>query len=290
MWTTDDIPDLSGKTALVTGANSGIGLATALHLARRGARVIMTARDRVRGQVAVERVKGAVPEGKVELRILDLADLASVRALADGFDEPLDLLVNNAGVALIPRQTTADGFESQFGVNHLGHFALTGLLLPLLLERRPARVVTVSSDAHAMGRIDFDDLGLENGYGRLGAYSRSKLANMLFTLELQRLAGDRLLSLVVHPGPTATSIIRPGAFTRPLAAFMRLTLKSPEKGALPSLYAATAPDVSGGLYVGPGPRVLTPAARARDEDVARRLWNASEELTGVRFTALAARP
>lgn len=290
MWTTDDIPDLSGNTALVTGANSGIGLATALHLARRGAKVIMTARDRIRGRVAVEKVGAAVPGGRIELRILDLADLASVRAFADDLDEPLDLLVNNAGVALIPRRTTADGFETQFGTNHLGHFALTGLLLPLLLEGRPARVVTVSSGAHAMGRIDFGDLGLENGYGRMDAYSRSKLANVLFALELQRLAGDRLLSLVVNPGATATSIIGPGAFTRPLTAFMRLALKSPEKGALPSLYAATAPGVSGGLYVGPGPRVLTPSARARDESLARRLWNVSEELTGVRFTALASRP
>ncbi|MFD0889216.1 oxidoreductase, partial [Streptosporangium algeriense] len=250
MWTTDDIPDLSGSTALVTGTSSGIGLPTALHLARRGARVVMTARDRVRGRAALETVRAAVPGGRVELRSLDLADLASVRALADGVDGPLDLLVNNAGVAMIPRRTTADGFEAQFGTNHLGHFALTGLLLPRLLAGRAARVVTVSSDVHAMGRIDFDDLGLENGYRRLGSYARSKLANLLFTLELQRLAGDRLLSLAVHPGPTATSIIRPGVFTRPVTAFMRLALKPPERGALPSLYAATHHGVTGGMYVG----------------------------------------
>ncbi|GAA3068778.1 oxidoreductase [Streptosporangium carneum] len=286
MWTLDDIPDLTGFTALVTGANSGIGLPTALHLARRGARVVMTAREQTRGQGALDAIRTAVPGGEVELRLLDLADLGSVRAFADGFDEPLDLLVNNAGIGMISRQTTADGFEMQFGTNHLGHFALTGLLLPHLLARPGARVVTVSSDAHSLGRIDFDNLGLERGYGRVSAYSRSKLANLLFTLELQRRARGRLLGLATHPGATATGIMGKGWVARPVGALMRLLLQPAEKGAIPSLYAATSPHATGGLFVGPGPKALTPSARARDESLARRLWETSEDLTGVRFKVI----
>ncbi|MEV8638578.1 oxidoreductase [Streptosporangium sp. NPDC051023] len=286
MWTSADIPNLAGRTALVTGASGGIGLPTALRLAERGAKVIMTARDPAKGEAALGTVRAAVPDGRVELRHLDLADLGSVRAFADAFDEPLDLLVNNAGIGMIPRRTTADGFEMQFGTNHLGHFALTGLLLPHLLATPEARVVTVSSDAHRVGRIDFDDLEFERGYRRFTAYGRSKLANLLFTLELQRLAGKRLLSLAAHPGATATDIMRPGVLTKPVGALMRLALQPPEKGAVPSLYAATAPGVTGGLYVGPGPKTLTPSADALDEALARRLWETSEELTGVRFTAI----
>ncbi|GGS48852.1 oxidoreductase [Planobispora rosea] len=283
MWTPADIPRLTGSTALVTGANSGIGVPTALELARHGARVVMTARDLTKGRAALEAIKAEVPEADVELRRLDLADLKSVREFAATVDEPLDVLVNNAGVGLIPRSTTADGFETQFGTNHLGHFALTGLLLPRLLARPGARVVTVSSDAHALGRIDFDDLGLEHGYNRFSAYGRSKLANLLFTRELHRRAEGRLLSVAVHPGTTLTGIVKLGVFTRPFMTLGRLFIQSAEKGAVPSLYAATSPAVRGGQFIGPGPRELRPRPHALDEAVARRLWETSEELTGVRF-------
>ncbi|ACZ86251.1 oxidoreductase [Streptosporangium roseum] len=286
MWTPDDIPDLTGSTAVVTGANGGIGLATASRLAGRGARVIVTARDLARGEAAVKAVRAETPGARIEPRVLDLADLGSVRGFAAAFDEPIDILVNNAGIGMIPRRTTADGFEMQFGTNHLGHFALTGLLLPHLLARPGARVVTVSSDAHSLGRIDFDDLGLERRYGRFSAYGRSKLANLLFTLELQRRAGDRLLSVATHPGATATGIMKLGVLTRPAGALMRLALQSPDRGAIPSLYAATSPEVTGGRFIGPGPKTLTPSPKALDETVARRLWEASEELTGVRFETI----
>ncbi|MEU7986278.1 oxidoreductase [Streptosporangium canum] len=286
MWTPDDIPDLTGSTAVVTGANGGIGLPTAARLAGRGAQVIMTARDLARGEAAVKAVRAETPGARIELRALDLADLGSVRGFAAGFDGPIDILVNNAGIGMIPRRTTADGFEMQFGTNHLGHFALTGLLLPHLLARPGARVVTVSSDAHSLGRIDFDDLGFERGYGRFSAYGRSKLANLLFTLELQRRAGGRLLSVATHPGATATGIMKLGVLTRPANALMRLALQSPDRGAVPSLYAATSPEVTGGQFIGPGPKALTPSPKALDETVARRLWETSEELTGVRFETI----
>ncbi|GAA2856274.1 SDR family NAD(P)-dependent oxidoreductase [Streptosporangium fragile] len=282
MWTPDDIPDLTGRTAVVTGATGGIGLPTALELARHGARVVLTARDPGRGRAALETIRSAVPGAAVEIGALDLADLGSVRAFAATVEEPLDLLVNNAGIGMIPRRTTADGFEAQFGTNHLGHFALTGLLLPRLLARPGARVVTVSSDAHAMGRIDFDDLGLERRYGRFSAYGRSKLANLLFATELQRradAAGVGLLSLASHPGATATGIVKLG----PVNALLRLVMQSPAKGAVPSLYAATSPDAKGGEFVGPGLKAVRRSPQATDTALARRLWEVSEELTGVRF-------
>lgn len=190
MWTPNDIPDLTGSTAVVTGAGGGIGVPTALHLARHGARVVMAVRDLAKGETVRSAIRSAAPNARIELQRLDLADLSSVRAFAAAFDGPVNLLINNAGVGMIPRRTTADGFEMQFGTNHLGHFALTGLLLPRLLAGPGSRVVTVSSDAYSLGRIDFDDLGLERRYRRFSAYGRSKLANLLFTLELQRRAGD----------------------------------------------------------------------------------------------------
>ncbi|GIH73744.1 oxidoreductase [Planobispora longispora] len=286
MWTPDDIPRLTGSTALVTGANSGIGVPTVLELARHGARVVMTARDLAKGRAALETIRAEVPEADVELRRLDLAALSSVREFAASVDEPIDILINNAGIGIIPRSTTADGFETQFGTNHLGHFALTGLLLPRLLERKDARVVTVSSDAHAVGRIDFDDLGLERGYGRFSAYGRSKLANLLFARELHRRAEGRLLSVAVHPGSTSTGILKLGVLTRPVMALAGLFLQSAAKGAVPSLYAAASPAVRGGTFIGPGPKELRPRPHALDEAVARRLWETSEELTGVRFEML----
>lgn len=285
------IPDLTGSTALVTGANSGIGLPTALHLARHGAHVLLACRNSGKGADAAARILRQAPTASVESVRLDLADLASVRALAATLTDRLDgldLLVNNAGVGMIARQVTADGFEAQFGTNHLGHFALTGLLLPLLLARPDARVVTVSSDNHAKAGLDFDDLNAERSYSRTTQYARSKLANLLFTLELQRradAAGADLRSLAADPGTTATNI---GAAPRVVSALMRLFLQSPEKGALTSLHAATFPDAKGGDFYGPGPTPLAPAPGALDEAVARRLWEVSEQLTGVRFEKLAA--
>ncbi|MEV0825471.1 oxidoreductase [Nonomuraea rubra] len=286
-WTPASMPDLTGRAAVVTGANSGIGLPTALELARHGARVIAAARDPDKGAEAVRRILREVPGARVEPGLLDLADLASVRRFAAGVTE-VDLLVNNAGIAMISRQRTADGFEMQLGTNHLGHFALTGLLLPLLAARPGARVVTVTSDAHTAGRIDFDDLGLERGYGRMAAYARSKLANLLFALELQRRAdraGVDLTSTAVHPGSTATNIVKLG----PLQPLVRLLLKPPAAGAVPSLYAATAPGVRGGEYFGPRARPLRPSKAARSQELAARLWEVSVELTGVRFEEFADR-
>jgi len=286
------VPDLTGRTAVVTGANSGIGLPTAAGLARRGARVILASRDPRAGAAAVRHVRTLVPAARVETLRLDLADLAAVRAFSDAVTDRfdgLDVLVNNAGVAMTRRRLTKDGFELQFGTNHLGHFALTGLLLPLLLARPGARVVTVASDAHTAGRIDFADLALAHGYRRSGAYARSKLANLLFALELQRradAAGVDLLSAATHPGFTATRIGRLGPLTGVVAAILRLVAAPPERGAMPSLYAATAPGVRSGDYFGPGPERLRPAERALDEETARRLWEASRELTGVDFAVL----
>ncbi|WP_188193866.1 oxidoreductase [Nonomuraea sp. SYSU D8015] len=284
-WTPASIPDLTGKTAVVTGANSGIGLPTALELTRHGARVVVAARSPEKGRAAVAQIAGEVPGAQVEYGRLDLADLASVREFAAGVDT-VDLLINNAGVLSGSRQETKDGFELQFGTNHLGHFALTGLLLPKLLARPGARVVTVSSDAHAAGRIDFDDLGLERKYSLFGAYGRSKLANLLFMYELKRRAeqaGADLVSVATHPGVTATNIVKLGPFQFLMGIFM----KSASAGAVPSLYAATSPDIRGGEFIGPRLKRLTPSRTARSEEVARRLWEVSTELTGVRFEEIA---
>ncbi|MFF3666707.1 oxidoreductase [Microtetraspora malaysiensis] len=293
MWSVDDIPDLTGRTAVVTGANSGIGLPTALELARHGARVIVASRDPDRGRAAVGQILERAPGAHTEFERLDLADLGSVRAFADAIGsrlDGLDLLVNNAGVGMIPRSTTADGFESQLGTNHFGHFALTGLLMPLLLARTRPRVVTVASDAHKMGRLDFDDLELRRGYGRMSAYGRSKLANLLFAFELQRRAGSRLLSVATHPGATATDIVKLGPLSGVLKALLRVAMQPPEAGALPSLYAATSPEIRGGEFLGPKLKPPATSAAARDEALARRLWTVSEELTGVQFPDLAAYP
>lgn len=286
-WTPADMPDLTGRSAIVTGANSGIGLPTALELARRGARVVVTARSADKGADAVARIRQEVPGARVDHARLDLADLASVREFAAGVDQ-VDLLVNNAGVGMTPKSLTKDGFELQFGTNHLGHFALTGLLLPRLLARPGARVVTVSSDAHARGSIDFDDLALDRGYGRMSAYGRSKLANLLFALELQRRAeqaGADLVSVATHPGATATRIVRLG----PLQWLLGVFLQAPAAGAVPSLYAATSPEIRGGEFVGPRAKPLTPSPTARSAEVAARLWDVSAELTGVRFEEIAYR-
>ena len=306
-WTQARIPDLTGRTAVVTGANSGLGLQTATQLAAHGAHVVMASRDQGRATAAATRIREAVPRAELEVRLLDLADLTSVREFASAYAERrvgLDILVNNAGVMAIPHRRTADGFEMQLGTNHLGHFALTGLLLPSLLARPGARVVTVGSTAASGGRIDFRDLQRERRYGRWSAYAQSKLANLLFALELDRrarAAGASLVSAAAHPGYAATNLqaAAPRMEHRRLREAMvalanRLFAQSDVQGALPSLYAATAADVRGGDYFGPDglfgqrgyPRRVSPPRRARDAETARRLWEVSEELTGVRYEAL----
>ena len=299
-----DIPDQHGRTVVVTGATSGIGFVTARLLAHAGARTVLAVRDTARGAEAAERIRAAAPDADVVVLPLDLADLASVRKFAGLLPEHcdgLDVLVNNAGVMAIPHRRTADGFEMQFGTNHLGHFALTGLLLDALRGRPDPRVVTVSSTMHRFGRIDFDDLHGERRYSRWRAYCQSKLANLLFAGELQRratTAGQRLRSVAAHPGYAATNLhtvgprmagSRLGSTVMGLGA--RLFAQSAEQGALPTVYAATAPDVPGGSYVGPDgigelrgrPTLVRPSRAAQDEQTAHRLWEISEELTGVRY-------
>ncbi len=298
-WTPADLPDQSGRTALVTGANSGLGLHTSLGLARQGARVLMAVRTPAKGEQALARVRREVPGASVELLPLDLASLASVRAATQEVQsrtDALDLLVANAGVMAVPRTLTADGFESQLGTNHLGHFALTGLLLPQLLAAPAPRVVVVSSGAHRAGRIAFDDLSGERSYRRWGAYGQSKLANLLFARELQRRAGDRLLVAAAHPGYAATNL-QSGQGNVALEALLKvgnlLVAQSAAQGAWPSLYAATMPDVQPGDYWGPAlveirgaPKRVGRSAAAQDDTAAGLLWDASAELTGVSYDAL----
>jgi NAD(P)-dependent dehydrogenase (short-subunit alcohol dehydrogenase family) len=300
-WTAKDVPDQTGRLAVVTGANSGLGLVDARELARAGATVIVACRNNGKGEQAVETIRSAVPGARAEVQELDLANLGSVRAFAArmaGAHERIDLLINNAGIMAPPRRTTADGFESQLGTNHLGHFALTGLLLGKLLAAPHPRVVTLSSAAHKMGKINFDDLQGERRYQHWLAYGQSKLANLLFAFELQRrasAAGTNLESLAAHPGYAATNLqsAAPGiAVERWVMALANRTVaQSAEMGALPTLYAATVPDLPGGTFVGPGawggvrgyPRIVSASERAYDTETASRLWTVSEELTGVQY-------
>ena len=300
-WTADRIPDQSGRVAVVTGANSGLGLITARDLARAGARVVLACRDTDKGADAMREITARAPEADAELAALDLASLDSVRSFAREFSDAhdgLDLLVNNAGVMAPPRRTTRDGFELQFGTNHLGHFALTGLLLSALDGRSDARVITVSSTAHRMGRINFDDLNGERRYRRWRAYCQSKLANLLFALELDRrlkASGSALKSIAAHPGYAATNLqsaAAPMLDRAVMAATNLLLAQDAEIGALSLLYAATEPGLKGGAYVGPDGRgehrghpqpSAVPARAARNEAVAERLWAISEQATGVHF-------
>jgi NAD(P)-dependent dehydrogenase (short-subunit alcohol dehydrogenase family) len=298
-WDAGDIPDQDGRLAVVTGANSGLGLVTARELARHGARVILGCRNQQKGRAALEEITEAASGPEPELEALDLADLSSVRSFADRLaagGDRLDLLINNAGVMAPPRRRTADGFELQFGTNHLGHFALTNLLLPLMEGREDARVVTLSSTAHRMGRIAFDNLNGDRNYFRWNAYGQSKLANLLFALELDRrlrAAGSTVKSVAAHPGYAATNLQSAAApmVDRLVMKLGNLVIaQSDEMGALPVLYAATAPGLEGGAYIGPDgpgeqrghPKLVRPNRAARDEDTARRLWDVSEELTGFR--------
>jgi len=306
-WTTADLPDLSGKNAVVTGANSGLGRIVAEQLARAGARVVLACRDRAKAETAVEEIRAAHARAAVEVRLLDLADLGSVRRFAEKLAADfasLDLLCNNAGVMALPRCETADGFEMQFGTNHLGHFALTGLLLERILAARNSRIVTTSSTAHRLGRMNFDDLHGRERYFRWSAYGQSKLANLLFAYELQRrlaARGSKTISVACHPGYAATNLQTAGFHmegAKRLAEMAlyanRLFSQSAEMGALPMLYAATALKVEGGDYIGPSrffetwgpPTKVSSSARSHDAETAGRLWKISEELTGVRFAAL----
>ncbi|WP_084959093.1 oxidoreductase [Thermoactinospora rubra] len=294
-WNATAMPDQTGRTAVVTGANSGLGLATVDALARAGAHVVLAVRDVGRGQAAADTVRHA--RGTVEVRRLDLADLASVREFAASWEGDLDLLINNAGVMNIPESRTKDGFETQFGTNHLGHFALTNLLLPFITDR----VVTVSSLMHKApgARIHFDNLNLSGEYTPTKAYSQSKLANLLFTLELQRrltAVGSPVRALAAHPGWSATNL--QGRDANPLRRALslvgnRVLAQDSRAGALPTLYAATQ-DLPGAGYVGPdgfgevrgAPTLVGRTAAASDPDSARRLWSVSEEMTGVTFPDL----
>jgi NAD(P)-dependent dehydrogenase (short-subunit alcohol dehydrogenase family) len=303
-WTADDIPDLSGKTIVVTGGNSGIGYEAALEFARKRADVILACRDLGKARTAAAQISSAVPGAKVDVMELDLSNLASVRGFSDAFHlqhQALHVLCNNAGVMAIPYRQTADGFEMQFGTNHLGHFALTGLLLDRLLATEGARVVNVASGAHRMGKIRFDDLQWKNGYRKWMAYGQSKLANLLFTLELQRkldAAGKKLLCVACHPGYAATNLqaVGPKMSGSSMMEYLseagnRLLAQSAAMGALPTEYAAVASDVKGGDYIGPdgmaelwgNPAHVGRSAAAQDGAAASRLWEVSEQLTKVHY-------
>ena len=303
-WVEQNIPEQTGKVAVITGANSGLGFEMAKVLAQRGARVVLAVRDAARGERAIAEIRRSAPAADLALLPLDLASLASIRSAAAAFlqtHDRLDLLINNAGVMAIPRRTTADGFEMQFGTNHLGHFALTGLLLPLILMTPAARVATMSSGLHLMGKINFDDLQSEQGYSKWGAYGQSKLANLLFAYELQRrlaAAGRDVISVAAHPGYAATNLQAVGPemagsrlWAKIMPAANRVLAQSAAMGALPMLYAATSPDVRGGDYLGPDgllgqsgfPVKAQSNARSHDQAVASRLWAISEQLTGSSY-------
>jgi NAD(P)-dependent dehydrogenase (short-subunit alcohol dehydrogenase family) len=311
-WSTEQIPDQSGRLAVVTGANSGIGMVAARELAGKGAKVIVACRDTSKGESAAMEMRTGLAadetDADLEVRAIDLADLGSVREFAAGmiadYSEGIDLLINNAGVMAPPRQETADGNEMQFGTNHLGHFALTGLLFDQLKKRTGSRVVTVSSNAHKMGKINFDDLQSERRYMRWSAYGQSKLANLVFAIDLQKRideAGLQMKSMAAHPGLSATNLGSAGTgtgnglvnlLTTPILKFSDAFIaQDADAGAQPTLFAAVSPGLPGGTYVGPdgigehrgSPTVVTPRKAAHNHEIAERLWEKSVELTGVEY-------
>lgn len=304
-WTEADIPDQTGRIALVTGANSGIGLDTARALAQHGASVVLACRTPAKAEAARASIVAAGATGDVLVLTLDLSDLASVHRAADEYaagHKRLDLLVNNAGVMAVPKQQTADGFEMQLGTNHLGHVALTARLLGPLLATEGSRVVNVSSMAHRFGRIDFDDLQSERRYSAWRAYGQSKLANLLFTYELQRrldAVGATTIAVAAHPGGSRTNLANDvaglaGRFMQLTKPLFERTMQPAAMGALPTLRAAVDPTVRGGDYLGPDgfmeqrghPRTVDSNARSKDAAVAARLWDVSNELTGASWAAL----
>jgi NAD(P)-dependent dehydrogenase (short-subunit alcohol dehydrogenase family) len=302
-WTEADVPDLAGRRALVTGANTGLGWENARALAGAGAHVVMGCRNPQKAEEALERLRAVHPDASAEILLMDMADLSSIRdAVERDGDAPLDVLINNAGIMGTPKAITVDGFESQLGTNHLGHFALTGLLLRRLEAAPAARVVTVSSFGHRPGKIDFDDLQNESGYNRWVAYFQSKLANLLFTYEFQRrleAAGSSTSALAAHPGGSNTELGKSrdgsGGLTAKIIAWgepisARL-MQTSQMGALPTLRAAVDPQAKGGQYYGPDgwmeqkghPVAVRSSKRSYDQAAARRLWDVSEELTGVQY-------
>ncbi len=306
-WTEADIPELDGKVVVVTGANSGLGFETARALTTHGAHVIMACRNPDKAQAAAASIRKSHPQASLELAALDLSSLSSVRAFSKALHDQharLDVLVNNAGIMAIPYTKTVDGFEMQFGTNHLGHFALTGLVLDILLAAPAPRVVNVASQAHLMGKVRFDDLAWERDYAKWPAYGMSKLANLLFTYELDRRvqrAGLTLRSIAAHPGYAATNLQHVGhelSGSKMMGTMTRLGNpilgQSAAMGALPQLYAAVADDANGGDYIGPRglfgargyPTKAKSNARSHDADSAKQLWEVSEQLTNVRFAGL----
>lgn len=303
-WTSDDIPDLAGKTIVVTGGNSGIGYEAALQLAAHGADTILACRDMRKAGAAAEQIAIAHPHARLEVMELDLANLASIEKFAATLGarrQRLDVLCNNAGVMALPKRKTADGFEMHIGTNHLGHFALTGRVLDLLRATPGARVVNVSSTFHKVGKMNFDDLHGDRSYWKWGAYAQSKLANLLFTFELQRrlqATGAAVISVGCHPGYASTNLQTAGprmagsSFGEGVWEWINDIFAQPaEMGALPTLYAVAAGGVEGGDYFGPDgpgemrghPTKVKATARARDEESAKKLWTISEELTAVRY-------
>ncbi|MDP8257696.1 MAG: oxidoreductase [Candidatus Alcyoniella australis] len=297
-WTAADIPSQKGRTALITGANSGLGFQSARALAGHGARVVLACRNQEKGQQALDAIRSEHADAQVELAELDLSNLESVRAFAAGFvkdNQRLDLLLNNAGVMVPPYGKTADGFELQIGTNHLGHFALDGLLMPLLLATPNSRVMSVSSGGHRVGKVDFDDLHWERKrYAKWSAYGQSKLANLLFIYELQRrleAIDAPTIAVAAHPGWASTNLQK---YYWLAVIFNPILAQTPEHGAWPSLFAATMPQVRGGEYYGPKgigelrghPKRVESNKRSHDEQTASRLWDVSCELTGVHYESL----
>ena len=301
-WTESDVPDQSGRVAIVTGANTGLGYETARVLAERGAQVVIAVRDTAKGEQAASKIRATAPKADLKVVALDLGSLQSVRTAAEQLktDHPrIDLLINNAGVMYPPKQTTADGFELQFGTNHLGHFALTGLLLENILPVENSRIVALASIAHRnQAAIHFDDLQWEHTkYNRVAAYGQSKLANLMFSYDLnRRLAVKNTLSVAAHPGVSNTELMRhtPGHNLPGFNTVAGLVTNSPLVGALATLRAATDPAVRGGQYYGPAfpvaamgivghPQLVTSSAQSHDIAIQQRLWAVSEELTGVTF-------
>ena len=306
-WTREEMPSLEGQTWVVTGANSGLGLETAKALAAKGALVVMACRDPKRAEAAADEVRRVAPNARLELETLDLASLKSIEDFAAKMAKAypvLDGLINNAGIMAIPRRTTADGFEMQLGTNHLGHYALSMRLLPLLEAAKAPRLISVASTAHKFGTMNFDDLMGEKSYKPWAAYGQSKLANLLFIYELNRklaAAGKKTVAAAAHPGYAATNLQGVGSKmdggSKLEGWFMDLgnaiMAQPAHMGALPTLYAATVSDVKGGEYFGPGgfmemggyPRRCDSNAKSKDVESAKKLWEVSEQLTGVRFPA-----